>query len=712
MKKCWVAILAVFALGAPASAQQQTASRDTSLVRLPAVRVIAARSEIRAIDMPLAVSIVGKREFENTNGHRIDEALRAVPGVLAQSRYGGSDVRITIRGFGARGAGDRSNAGTTRGVRILQDGFPETEPDGRTALDLVDLAATHSVEVMRSNAGSLWGNAAGGVVNFTSVPTAASPRVSAEYMTGSFGLNRAVVQTNSDIGSGKFFVTGVNTEVQGYRVHSDALRRLVNVGLSAPVGDRTALNASLIAADNQFNIPGPLTLAQFTAHPDSANATYLSRRERRRNRIGRLGVEVAHSFSDKQSISAMAFVNPKYLQRSERGTFRDFTRYHVGGNVIYQAQHSLGGAAASFSAGADEAYQDGAILFYGLTPTGNRATDLRDNKREGANNFGVFAQEMLSRGRFDLTLGARYDAITYYSDSYIRPQLNDEKSFTRVTPKLGLAFHPKSDHTLYANVGGGVEAPAGNETDPASTFGQDTITSLNPLLEPIRSTTFEVGDKALLSFGDGFLRGLSYDIAFYQTNVTNEIVPYRGGRFYFTAAKAVRRGAEFGLRASTAPGVAVQAALTLSDHKYKEYQVDSVHYNSRLAGHFADFSDNKVVGVPDRMVTLVVDFAPSFARLFTVSAELQNIGDYFADDANLVSVPGYSLYHGTIALRTPVQVGHFSVRGYLRAENLADKKYVASSFLNPDVVGGLPVAFEPGLPRHVVLAVSVGLGHP
>ena len=47
-----------------------------------------------------------------------------IPGVIAQSRYGTSDVRLIIRGFGARGAGDRSNSGTSRGIRVLLDGFP------------------------------------------------------------------------------------------------------------------------------------------------------------------------------------------------------------------------------------------------------------------------------------------------------------------------------------------------------------------------------------------------------------------------------------------------------------------------------------------------------------------------------------------------------------------------------------------------------------
>jgi iron complex outermembrane recepter protein len=687
-----------------ASAQQQ----DT-VIRLPQIVVQATRSPLRVLDAPLAVSIIRKSEFQDANGHRIDAALRAVPGVLAQSRYGGSDIRIVIRGFGARGAGDRSNAGTTRGVRILQDGFPETEPDGRTSMDLIDLAAIEQVEVVRSNASALWGNAAGGLVNFNSIPSFDASFVRFRQAIGGFGLNRQVAELGSVIGSGRIAVTVANTTTDGWRQNSQGERLLANIGVVAPLSERTQLRASLVGADNKFNIPGPLTMTQYDTDASLANATYFQRRERRWNRIGRLGVELTHGLSEATSISGMAFVNPKYLQRSERGTYRDFTRYHIGGNAIMQNSHSLGSTLKGhLTAGADEAYQDGAILFYGLTSTGERATDLRDNKREGANNIGAFLEERLSFGeRFDLTLGARYDNITYYADSFINPTLNDEKSFKRLTPKVGVVYKYSPDHSFYANLGGGVEAPAGNETDPASTFGQDLVTALNPLLEPIRSTTLEVGTKHVKAYTSGLLRELSYDLALYQTNVTNEIVPYRGGRFYFTAGKAERRGAELGLRAHTAPGFGLTTAFTFSDNRYREYVVDSVHYGK--AGATADYSDNKIVGVPDRFFTVAAEYVPTFFNTMGFELELQNVGDFFADDANTVTVPGYSLFNATASLRRPVRLGSsgLGVRGFVRFENIADKKYIGSAFLNPDVVSGVPVAFEPGLPRHVVVSLSL-----
>ena len=118
---------------------RDSAQRD-SAQSLPAVTVAATRSPASILTTPLAVTRLSAPELRSLGGFGLDEALSRVPGVIAQSRYGTSDIRLMIRGFGARGAGDRSNSGTSRGVRVLLDGFPETEPDGRTALDQLDLA--------------------------------------------------------------------------------------------------------------------------------------------------------------------------------------------------------------------------------------------------------------------------------------------------------------------------------------------------------------------------------------------------------------------------------------------------------------------------------------------------------------------------------------------------------------------------------------------
>lgn len=696
------------------SRADSAAVRDSVARLLKPVNVRATRSAQTDFRAPMAITHVGREQFEGKSGFGLHDAMAGVPGTLVQSRYGTSDVRISIRGFGARGAGDRSNAGTSRGIRVLLDGIPETEPDGRTSFDNIDLATAEGLDVIRSNSSALWGNAAGGVVSLSTVPNIDRAFSTAQIMSGSFGLARYIAQAGAPIGDkGVAYFTFTNTTFEGWRKDSDARRVLLNVGVAAPVGENTLLRVHLLGANNLMHIPGPLTPAQYAANPRQSNATYAARDERRYNRLARFGAALEHRFDDKQSIATMAYINPKFLQRSERGTFRDFTRYHVGGNVQYNRVETLGGKANRLTIGLDQAYQDGAILFYGLTTDGKRARDLRDNRREGAYNSGIFVEDEFTVSKqLSVTLGARGDAIDYYTATFFNnPKLNASKRFSRVTPKLGVTWSASNSHVFYANVGGGVEAPAANETDPASTFGQDTISSINPLLDAIRSTTYEVGSKHVWSVGSGFVQAISYDVAGYLTNVTNEIVPYRGGRFYFTAGAARRTGLEIGMTATAKHGISLQNSLTLSTNTYQEYRVDSVHYNASRAGFFADYAGNRIVGLPDLLYSSALSVAPSNAPLgLSLQASIQGTGQYFADDANQVSVPEAAILGFGIRANRLLHVGDTFVRGFVSVENLTDRPWVGSAFLNPDVVNGAPLVYEPGTPRSVLVSFSVSRG--
>jgi iron complex outermembrane receptor protein len=689
-----------------AGAQEPADSAADSARRIAPVTITAARQKETLINAPLAVTVIDKKDLENRRGYSLDEVLRAVPGVFAQSRYGTSDVRLVIRGFGARGAGDRSNAGTSRGVRVLLDGIPETEPDGRTSFDLVDLAAARRVEIVRSNASALYGNAAGGVVDITTVGYADRQFAGASQMAGSFGLMRTVLDAGTQVGAGSVNATFTNTTQDGWRAHSDARRSLFSSAYVANPSPTTTVRLFITAANDLFHIPGPLTLAEAETTPRAANATYAARDERRYNRVGRVGVTVDHDIASTSSLSAMMFFNPKVLQRSERGTFRDFNRYHLGGNVVFRAESQPGtGVRGSTIIGADGAHQDGTILFYSLTPAGTRGTSLLDNKAEGATNTGLFAQQgIVFNDRVTLELGARYDDIKYDYRNFITPQINAAKSFRRLTPKVGVSFLASPTHSFYANLGGGVEAPAGNETDPAGTFGQDTVVAINPLLEAIRSTTYELGTKHLIEVGRAYLGSVSYDAALYRTEVRNEIIPYRGGRFYFTAGKVRREGAELGTGVEGMRGFSLRGGMTWSRNRYIEYVVDSVHYGN--PGGTANYAGNDVAGLPDIFYGVSIAHDLSLGLPLAARLDLRGVGDYFIDDANSASVPGYQTLDLTLALR-PVGLGRAALSGFVTVSNLFDRRFIGSAYTNPDIVNGTAVTYEPGTPRNVLVSFSI-----
>jgi iron complex outermembrane recepter protein len=718
-------------LVAGAAAAQQPPAKDTAR-SLPTVTTSATRNASPILTTPLAVNKVTEPDLRSKSGYGLEDALAGVPGVIAQTRYGTSDVRLIIRGFGARGAGDRSNSGTSRGVRVLLDGFPETEPDGRTAFDHVDLQTAQQVEVIRSNASSLWGNAAGGVVSLMSVPDASVPNFEFQPVVGAFGLMRMAARAHADLGStGTMWASFTNSTFEGWRKHSDARRALLNAGAVGNIGEDTRFGMYVVAANNLMHIPGPLAVAQYDADPAQANATYQFNDERRYNRLGRVGLSLDHTLTDAASISSSFFVNPKYLQRSERGTFRDFTRYHVGGNLIGRSAVTVGEMQHRLMLGLDEAYQDGSIQFYALTAatatTPQTRGALTDNKGEGAQNLGVFLQDEFTAlsDRLSLLLGARWDRIVYNYRTFFTPTpavRSQSKDFSRVSPKLGASWKIGSVSALYANVGGGIEVPAGNETDQPPGAGSAAPLPgalLNPLLDPISSTTVELGYKTL---GRSLMGGkvvLGYDLALYNTNVTNEIIPYNGGRYYQTAAKAKRNGLELGLNAVTRMGVFANGALSLNDHTYDTFIVDSSVINSANTNR-ADLSGNQVMGVPRIFSNWEIGTEVPGYRNLRVRLGVEQNGEYFADDKNTVRVPSYTNFNLGADLKQPIVARNgFTLRGFIQVRNLTDDKYVGSAFLNPDPIpatlngnplpnAGQLAVYEPGAPRSVIVSLSVG----
>src|SRR6185436_18042010 len=96
----------VFCLPAPRAGFAQDAPADTAVVPIPGVVVTGTRVPESVLSIPAAVTLVPRGEFAGARNINLKDALGFVPGVFTQSRSGAQDVRITIRGFGARGSGD------------------------------------------------------------------------------------------------------------------------------------------------------------------------------------------------------------------------------------------------------------------------------------------------------------------------------------------------------------------------------------------------------------------------------------------------------------------------------------------------------------------------------------------------------------------------------------------------------------------------------
>lgn len=671
---------------------QQTDEDTLATYYLHEILVTGIRGGGEVLQLPMAVSVVAARDFATSRRVGLNDVLWATPGVLAQSRSGGQDIRLTVRGFGARGNGDRSNAGTIRGIKLLVDGIPETDPDGRTSLDLVDLQSAARIEVVRTNASTLFGNASGGVINIDSQSPFPAPYAELTTMVGSFGLQRGNLKVGATLGTGRLSLSGSRVEFDGWRSHTANSSTQMHTSLVSDLGKSTRLKLLASGAITRLQIPGALTQAQYHADAKQANPTYAARSERRYNRVGRIGFSLSGTISEEHSFEVLGYVTPKVLQRSERGTFRDFNRYHLGGGITYQWKPVDIAWLGRVAGGVDEAYQDGTILFYNLV-NGERGDSLRTNKREGANTLGMFLQvEVQLSDAISAIVGGRYDCQMYLSEIFAAgaksKSFTDQLTLDHFTPRAALLYRLSGNHSLYLSIGGGVESPAFNEVDPPPTIAG---VQLNPFLKPMSSTTLEIGMKGYELFRDTpIVRSLIYSLAAYSISVKNEIVPYDGGVWFFSAGGSRRYGVELGTRIEFLHSVSLTTALTYLNAEYVTYK-----------NELGEFSGKNVPGIPTTVINARARYASPFG-LF-VDLGLEHINSYYADDANTASVPSYVVVHASAGYG--LRVGSVSTSAFLGVNNLMDQQHVASVFINPSVRsgGGTPITpayLEPGLPRN------------
>ena len=150
---------------------------------LPEVVVSATRSERDAAEVPVAIDSVPARVIHEGQAQiNLSESLNRVPGISVLNRQNyAQDVQISLRGFGAR-----STFGV-RGIRLIADGIPATSPDGQAQASSFLLSSTERIEVMRGPFSSLYGNAAGGVIQLFTADGPREPTATLGVTAGSYG---------------------------------------------------------------------------------------------------------------------------------------------------------------------------------------------------------------------------------------------------------------------------------------------------------------------------------------------------------------------------------------------------------------------------------------------------------------------------------------------------------------------------------------------
>jgi iron complex outermembrane receptor protein len=685
-----------------AFAASLSAQDSTKATVLRPVVVTVTRDVARSpLDLPFAITRLmpdslrpGQRNLS------ADETLMLVPGVSVANRNNPTqDPRIAVRGFGARAAFG------VRSVRILRDGIPLTLPDGQTPTDYLDLASVGSVEVIRGSASALYGNAAGGVVEFRSgQPPMRPTALELRALGGGDDLRRWSAGLGGTLTRWRYQGLVTRTEQDGYRRHA---RQKTTHGTGRVLhnlsGVELAWQAQLFTMPIAEN-PGALTAAEMAADPRQAVTSFVTKRARKDVNQAQLSMTARRPLADGELLASV-YGGTRDLDNPLTFAVVAIDRTTYGGSVRVTSSATPFGARHRLSAGVDiQRLDDDRKNFENCNGVSAPTTAcpradtiergaIRLDQREVVTGIGVFLRDEIALGgRVVMHGGLRADHVIFdIEDRFIiapGPGQNPDDSGRRTlrawSPMAGVVARLGTLTAAYANVSTAFETPTatelGNRPEGAGGINHD--------LEPQYATTVEVGLKGIVA------SRVRFDVAGFTTGVRDELIPFEvpggaGRRYFRNAGRTTRRGLEVGFE------LAAGSALLASAYSYSDYRFDD--YTVTIDDVIERYDGNRIPGIP--LHQLQASATWRWSGLF-LTAEAITSSRVIVDDANSAAAGGWTVANMRIGGRIPI--GGTSVQPVVGMQNLFDRRYTGSVVVNA-AAGRF---YEPAPTR----TLSIGLG--
>ncbi|MDR8017691.1 TonB-dependent receptor family protein [Ectopseudomonas guguanensis] len=650
--------------------------------------VTGSRYQASGWRLPFSVNRVDAEQATlGKPGVNLSEALGSVPGLVVQNRQNyAQDLQISSRGFGAR------SAFGIRGIKLLADGVPLSNPDGQGQAATFDLDTLERIEVLRGPFASVYGSNSGGVIQLFSRDGEGPPKVSLDTSQAAYGSSRTRVAAEGGNDRAGFIVNRSHFETNGYRDHSGAILDKTFAKLTLYPDDVSKLSLSFSELDqNDTQDPQGLTWQQVQSDRRAAAPSALQFDTRKTVDHRQFALNYERSFTagtwqstvysgtrrvvQYQSIGkAFQENNPK-----QSGGVIDFERrFHGIGNRWIQS-FDLGSNLLTVTTGLDYDYsrddRQGYENFVGdtLGVKGN----LRRDERNEVTSLSPYVQAAWQLGELELQVGLRHSEVAFEVDDRFLSNGDDSGSVTyrELTPTLGASYALLPDLNLYASWGKGLETPTLNElsySGPDNSFGFD--------LKPATSEQIEVGLKARLA------DATSLQLALFQIDTDDELVveSASGGRSRFqNAAQTRRRGVELALESQLSDTLRSSLAYTRIDATYSK----DFTSNGRLID-----SGNSLPGIPAR--TLYSELAWQPLDGFSTAIEGLYRSKLYVEDSNTAkAAPSYALFNWQA--RFEQKVGAMTFNQVLRIDNLLDREYIGSVIVGD----GNGRYYEPGPKR-------------
>lgn len=623
---------------------------------------------------PGGVTLVEAEDLKERSVVTLGDMLRYVPGMWTATGSTGDGTFISSRGSNLDAVAYDGN-----GMKLMIDGLPVTAADGNNHNTFIDpLAARYAVIARGANAMTYGASTLGGAINFIT-PTARTADNEAYLSVGSHGTVQNSVTGGVVAGDFDGLVTVEQRSYDGFRGHQEQQRGGVYANTGWQINDKVENRFYVTYVDNDQELPGSLSQAQFDEDPYQANPSnipgnflYDVEKWRVANRTesnlsDTSNLVVGFSFED-QSLYHPIVENPFFslLIDNDQTTFGTTVRY----------DKKLGNHDLLLGLNYGETRVKGGNYQHSGGIRGALSTKV-DNQADNLELFAIDRWHFAER--WTLVYGAQ--AVTGSRevsnvDAASGVERNPKDDYDSINPRLGMIYQLADLSELFANVSKLYEAPTLYQLE-------DDVQANNETLDPMQGVVGEVGTRGTAPLGQA--SQWNWEVSVYYAQIEDEILsiddPSAPGTSLATNIEdTIHAGVEalFG------------ASLALGSNAQRIEPVLSLTWNDFTFDDDPLYANNQLPVAPEFFIKGEVMYR--HGNGFFAGPTFDIVDDRFGDFANNKDIEGYEL----LGLRTGLERDNWEV--YLEGRNLTDEVYVSNVSVSDNEAVN-PVSIQAGEPR-------------
>ncbi len=663
---CGTAALVLLAVGLAPGVSAGDAGDDLDTISVTASRIERSTKEVAA-----SLSVIDAEKIEQSRMFNIKDAIQGSPGVLIDSKNGGYDVRLIIRG-----AGQKANYGV-REIQVLRDGVPMTDPDSFSRFDFIDTQDIERIEILRGP-GSLYGaGAAGGTVQIISksvFETAGENRAKIGF--GNHGAENYHLRFGADLNDSNAVSVTASRRVldNDWRRWNEFDTNQLSLKHGLLLNDGSTLESELSYSEADLQLPGSMSADQFEEFKSTGEQTDTQDAWKHSGRYSRIWFFNTRLEKD---LGDLVFKPKLYFNRWSHyhpvtGAINDNPETNVlGADLEFSYDHQLWGDSnlvAGVTARVDDTpnsrkyrYRDVQTLPSGriIATLSDERGALIEEQDSTITLFGLYLQETLRPApRWSVDLGLRVDhtefdistneieSYDYGRGTYVpgAGRFDTNKSFDLFAPRISVGFAMSQAVSLYATLAQSDQVPSQSEIEK------------NPDLNAATARNLEFGVK-------GRSRDWGFDLAAFHTTVDDEIVSVlvNDETIFQNAGETEKNGLEAEGRLRLAGNWWLGGSYSWSDFTFTSF-------SEVINGRPIDRSGNHLPFVPEHKYSLFADWRHPSG--FSARLQADSWGEYWMDNANTEKYEGYDFV-------TSLNLGYESGPHTLafNVDNLFDERY-------------------------------------